>query len=141
MKLHWSPRNRSFGFIDGMGVTGLTGLLVARFVPVARLPFWGCALRKNTGWPCLGCGLTRAADRFSHGNILGALQANPLGTLLAAFFASCVLLSAIHLIFRTPVPNVEIEPREARWLRIALVVAIALNYAFVIVETRFPQLL
>src|SRR4051812_4705515 len=102
MKISWSRANRQFGFIEALGVTGLAGLLVGRFVPVARLPFWGCVLRQRTGWPCLGCGLTRVADRVAHFNVAGAWDANPLGTVAALLFASCALYTLLHLSFGVP---------------------------------------
>jgi len=120
-----------------MGLLGLIGLLVARYVPVAKLiPFWGCSFRQTTGWPCPGCGLTRAADRFAHFHFLRALEANPLGTVAAAAFAVSVVVTALHLIFAMPIPErlmTEDEWRRARW---AAVVAFALNYGFVIFATR-----
>ncbi|MFZ5470219.1 MAG: DUF2752 domain-containing protein [Myxococcota bacterium] len=142
MTLTWPKPNRSIGFIDALGITGLCGLLIARFVPVAKwIPFWGCPLRKTTGWPCPGCGLTRAADRLSHGNLLGALEANPLGTLAGLSFALAALLALLHLAFKLPVPEVSFSPKEWRVLRVALVIALLLNWAFVVVRTRFPELL
>lgn len=142
MHVHLPPPNRRFGALDALGVTGAVGLAVARWVPIARLvPFWGCALREQTGWPCLGCGLTRAADHFAHGNLLAALQANPLGTVAAAFFALCAVATLLHLAFAVPLPEVHLTPHEARRLRWALGAAVVLNYAFVIVQTRFPHLL
>jgi hypothetical protein len=141
VRLAWSPRNRSIGFIDAMGLTGTVGFLVARFIPVARLPIWGCPFRQATGWPCPGCGLTRVADRFSHGNLIGAWHANPLGAVGAFLFVVAILLTALHLAFRAPMPRLEVAPVEARWMRVALFTALAVNYAYVIVATRFPQLL
>ena len=61
VQVSWPPRNRSIGPLDVLGIVGLGGLLVARFIPVARLiPFWGCGFRRITGFPCPGCGLSRA---------------------------------------------------------------------------------
>jgi len=41
MQLSWPPKNRTVGPFDVLGLVGLGGLLVARFIPVARLiPFW-----------------------------------------------------------------------------------------------------
>jgi len=137
MKLDWPEPNRRIGFLDALGITGAFGFFVARFIPIARLPFWGCPLRRATGWPCLGCGLTRVADRFSHGNFSGAWNANPLGTLGAAFFAFAVVATLFHLAFRMPIPRPIVSPLEARWMRIGLVLAIVVNYAFVVVKTRF----
>jgi hypothetical protein len=141
VQIVWPARNRSIGPIDALGIVGLAGLLVARFIPVARLiPFWGCALRQRTGWPCLGCGLTRAADRFSHGDVVGALSANPLGTLAAAGFALCAAVAmVVHLAFGVPLPSVELAPGAKRKLLWVLGAALLLNYAFVVIQTRFPS--
>jgi len=65
MTLDWTPRERRFLLLHALGLAGVMGLLVARFIPLARLPFWRCALREHTGWPCPGCGLTRAAEGLS----------------------------------------------------------------------------
>ncbi|WP_224365854.1 DUF2752 domain-containing protein [Hyalangium versicolor] len=142
MKFHLPPANRKPGLVDYLGLIGLIGLLIARYIPVAKLiPFWGCMLRQTTGWPCLGCGLTRVADRVAHFNILGALDANPLGTVAALLFALMVVLSVLHLVFAMPIPRVELSPDEWSRVRIALAVLVAVNYAYVVVRTRFPHLL
>jgi hypothetical protein len=129
-------RNRSFTQTDALAVVGLVGFLVARFVPVARLvPFWGCSFRRLTGIPCPGCGLTRVAERMAHWNLAGALHANPLGTVVAAGFAVAVVLSALHLGFGVPVPELVLSPREwrrVRWAAVGLVVA---NYLWVVYAT------
>jgi hypothetical protein len=141
MKLEWPQPNRSIGLVDALGIAGGVGFFVARFIPVARLPFWGCTLRKATGWPCLGCGLTRVADRFAHGNFAGAWDANPLGTICAALLALCVMGMVLHLGFRAPIPRAIVSDREARWMRIAALAAILINYGFVVIKAKFPQLL
>jgi hypothetical protein len=134
--LTWPSPNRRFGFVDALGVCGLLGLLVARFIPVARLPFWGCTFRDYTGWPCPGCGLTRAADRVAHLNFSGAWEANPLGTLAAVGFALLAVAAFLHLVFGLPIPEAQLAPREQRRWRVGLVIALVANYAFVIVKTR-----
>lgn len=132
MQVYVHPRNRSFGALDAMGFVGLVGFLVARFVPVAKLiPFWGCGFRTYTGYPCPGCGLTRVADRFAHFNVVGALRANPLGTVAAAGFAAAMLLSAVHLVFRTPVPELVLNDREWARVRWGAVLLFLVNYAWV----------
>ncbi|HVE82546.1 MAG TPA: DUF2752 domain-containing protein [Myxococcales bacterium] len=141
MRVHWPAPNRVFGFVDAMGITGAVGLLVARFIPVARLPFWGCAIRRMTGWPCPGCGLTRVADRMSHFHFAGAWDANPMGTVAAALFMVAVVATVLHMGFKVPMPEAELSPREWFWLRTALAVLVVVNYAFVVVKTRFPFLL
>ena len=141
MRLEWPVPNRRFGVLDALAVTGLVGLLVARFVPVARLPFWGCAFREMTGWPCPGCGLTRAADRLSHLNFAGAWDANPLGTIAAVGFMVAIVLSALHLAFRMPMPSVRLTATERTGGYVLLALAVLLNWSWVVMKTRFPELL
>jgi hypothetical protein len=134
--------NRTPGFTDALGLVGLVGLLIARYIPVAKLiPFWGCALRETTGWPCLGCGLTRVADRVAHFNFAGAWDANPLGTVAALFFALMVVVTVLHLVFAMPVPQLELSPTEWHRVRIGLAALVLLNYAWVVVKAKFPYLL
>lgn len=133
MRLYLPKPNRSFGPADATGLIGLLGFLVARFIPVAVIiPFWGCMFREVTGIPCPGCGLTRVADRFAHFNVVGALKANPLGTVAAAFFALMMVWSFLHLAFKVPIVELvmdDAEWRKARWLTVFLFVA---NYAWVV---------
>jgi hypothetical protein len=137
VQLYIPPRNRIFGALDAMGVIGLCGLLAARFVPIARwVPFWGCGFRRVTGIPCPGCGLTRVADRFAHFHWVGAFKANPLGSLTAAFFAACVVGSALHLAFGMPLPELILDDKEWRRARWAAVLLFLANYAFVIYSFR-----
>ncbi|MCY1016347.1 DUF2752 domain-containing protein [Pyxidicoccus sp. MSG2] len=142
MKVLIPPRNRSFGTVDALGIAGIVGLLVARYIPVARLiPFWGCVLRERTGWPCLGCGLTRVADRVAHFNFAGAWEANPLGTVAALLFALAAVVMVLHLVFAMPIPEIQLSPREWNVVRVALPMLLVVNYAYVVVKTRFPHLL
>jgi len=130
-------RNRTLGTIDALGIVGLVGLLVARYVPVARIiPFWGCTFRETTGVPCPGCGLTRVADRVAHFNLLGALHANPLGTFAALVFAGAVVASAVHLIFGVPLPELRLDDKEWKRARYAAIGRFDANYAFVIFAYR-----
>jgi hypothetical protein len=136
VRLGFTPRNRTFGLLDALGVTGLVGLTIARFIPVARLPFWSCQFRRLTGWPCPGCGLTRAADRLAHLHFAGALLANPLGTLVGFFFVLTTVYMVVHLLVGLPTPEIELSQPEGRRVRIGLAAALLTNYAFVIVQTR-----
>jgi len=142
MKVLIPPRNRDFGALDAMGIAGVVGLLVARFIAVPRiLPFWGCVLREQTGWPCLGCGLTRVADRVAHLNFAGAWEANPLGTVAAFLFALAAVAMVLHLVFAVPIPEVRLSVREWNVVRVVAPIIILVNYAYVVVKTRFPHLL
>jgi hypothetical protein len=133
MQLFFPPRNRTFGAADAMALLGLVGFAVARWVPFARLiPFWGCGFRKVTGVPCPGCGLSRVADRFAHFHFLGALKANPLGTLAAGCFVVLIAGSLVHLIFAVPMPELVLNDREWKRVRWGAGLAFAVNYAWVV---------
>jgi Protein of unknown function (DUF2752) len=136
MTLSWLPPERRLTLLHGLGVAGVLGLLVARFVPVARLPFWHCTFRAHTGWPCPGCGLTRAADGLAHLHLGLAFESNPLGALVGCLLAGAAVLGVVQWLFRLPLPVLQLSRSEGRAGRIALVMAILANYAFVIVQTR-----
>jgi nitrate reductase gamma subunit len=119
------------GWLEIYGGIGLILLAIARFVPLSRLPFWGCALRKLTGFPCLSCGMTRSFDWFMHGRFLDSLLINPLGFLLA-------VLSIVGLLYlllrrwRPPRLAVDLTARQSFWVRVICVALLAGNWAFVI---------
>jgi hypothetical protein len=136
MTLHWTPRERSFTLLHALGLAGVSGLLVARFVPVARLPFWHCVFREHTGWPCPGCGLTRAADGLAHLRFGFAFESNPLGALVGCLLTAAAVLGLVQWLFRLPLPLPRLSAGEARAGRAAVVAAVLANYAFVIVQTR-----
>jgi len=136
MTLTWTPRERRFTLLHALGLAGVLGLLLARFVPVARLPFWRCVFREHTGWPCPGCGLTRAADGLAHLRLGFAFESNPLGALAGCLMAGAALLGLVQWAFRLSLPVPHLSPGEARASRVAVVAAVVANYAFVIVQTR-----
>jgi hypothetical protein len=136
MTLDWTPRDRRFTVLHALGLAGVMGLLVARFIPVARLPFWHCVFREHTGWPCPGCGLTRAAEGLAHLRLGFAFESNPLGALVGCLMAGAAVLGLAQWVFRLSLPVPRLSPAEARAGRAAVVAAVLANYAFVIVQTR-----
>jgi Protein of unknown function (DUF2752) len=136
MTFDWTPRERHFTLLHALGLAGVMGLLVARFVPVAQLPFWRCALREHTGWPCPGCGLTRAAEGLAHLRLGFAFESNPLGALVGCLLAGAAVLGLVQWVFRLPLPVPQLSATEARAGRSMVVAAALANYAFVIVQTR-----
>ena len=131
------PRDRTITSFEVLGIVGLIGLFVARFIPVAKLiPFWGCGFRKMTGYPCPGCGLTRAADHFAHLDLHGAFVANPLGMFGAACFLVAAVWTLLHFVFKVPTPRVWLDDLDWKWLRNVAIMAFVINYAFVIVQHR-----
>ena len=137
MTLRWAPRSREFRLLHALGLTGFLGLLAARLLPLEGLPFLRCAWREHTGWPCPGCGLTRVAVRVAHGDVNGAFDANPMGTVAALLFAACALLAGLQLLLAFPVPLLALNAKEARASRVAVLSAVAVNYAVVVVRVRF----
>jgi hypothetical protein len=138
--LIWPPPNRKIGTLDALALTGVLGLLVARFVPLARLPFWGCAMRETTGYPCPGCGLTRVAQGVAHLDLASAWSANPLGTVAALLFVAAIGLSLLHLAFALPMPKLVLTPRERTRVGVVGVAAVLVNYGWMLLTVAFPEL-
>jgi len=128
------PPKPTVGLLEVYGGIGVIMLLVARFIPLARLPYWGCGLRKLTGYPCLACGMTRSFDWFMQGRILDALLINPLGFLLAVLSVVGVLYLVLRPL-RLPRLEVELSDRASFWVRIVAVVLIFANWGYLVTRT------
>jgi hypothetical protein len=121
---------------DERQVALLWGVLAASALLLR--PFWlalapllpACPFRALTGIPCLSCGTTRAATALLHGEPLAALGLNPLATLAGAGFIAAGLLAPFWALAALPVPHLGTPAPRA--LRIALVAALLLNWAWVI---------
>ncbi len=88
-----------------------------------------CTLRRCTGIPCAACGTTRLLGALGRGDVLEALQLNPLILLLLAILAAVILLRIVG--GRTV--RLQLSRRE-KWLAGGLLgVAILANWAYVIV--------
>lgn len=55
------------------------------------LPMPPCLFKTLTGYPCPGCGGTRAAYALLHGDLLRALLINPLSCLLIIFYMAMLV--------------------------------------------------
>jgi hypothetical protein len=49
-----------------------------------------CSMVKLTGRPCPSCGMTTSFALLAHGDVVGSLKANWVGTLLAVFWAALI---------------------------------------------------
>ena len=66
---------------------GLSVLLRPLWLAAAgAMPF--CVWRASTGWPCPGCGSTRAIVRLLHADLPGAVALNPLAACGAVLFVA-----------------------------------------------------
>ena len=133
-ELQFRRPSQRFGLWSIYGVLGLLALLVARFIPVAVIfkPFWGCALRRTTGIPCMACGLTRAFDWEAHGHFLRAFQLTPLGALAPLCCAAVGLWGLAVLALRAPVPELKLDPRLGKLFRWTVVAMILVNWIYMI---------
>jgi hypothetical protein len=127
----YRPEEPAFGAPEWFGALGAPLILVARFVPLSRLPGWGCTFRALTGLPCPSCGMTRSFDWLARGRLLDALAVNPIGFALAAFSA-VGLLYLLARPLRPPRLSFQLSPRASLALRIGIGAALALNWAFLL---------
>jgi hypothetical protein len=105
------------------------GPLGERLAP--NLP--GCFFRSVTGLPCPTCGGTRAALALARLDLPAALHANPLVALALLFVVvGGVAAGAMALAGR----GVREPSRVPVWVRAGLVVALAANWFFLIVDGR-----
>lgn len=115
-----------------LGVGAAGAVLVALGARVG-LRFPRCTFHLATGYPCPGCGSTRAMLQLSHGHVLDALTFNPLTTVAAFAGAAWALYAATVLLFRQPRLRLgEMSPRAARGVRIGVFAAILANWGWVI---------
>jgi hypothetical protein len=64
-----------------------------------------CPFRLVTGLPCPGCGLTRSWVYLVHGQWLDSVAANPFGAVLLALGLAFVLMVAVAVTRRRPLPE------------------------------------
>lgn len=89
--------------------------LLGAALPALRVP---CVLKSLAGVPCPTCGLTRAAEALSRGDLSGALRLQPLGT--AAALAGLLALGAWCAARLAGVrPHLRLAAGEALGLRVA----------------------
>jgi hypothetical protein len=124
-------RTRAFGHPEVFAAIGALSFLVARFVPVLGLPFT-CPLRGLAGIPCATCGMTHAFVHLAHGEVARAVQASPLGALLAAGAWAFAVLDLARWLAGAPLPIPGV--RAARAAAAAGIVLLLANWAFLVVR-------
>ena len=114
------------------GAIALTAAAWLAYLPVPQLP---CQFKTVTGYPCPGCGSTRAVIALTQGRPLTALRLQPLMTpvyLLAAValaYAIVAVLLGRRLRWRLP-------PTLAVWWPAAVPVLIVATWLYLICDGR-----
>ena len=91
-----------------------------------------CPVRRLTGLPCPGCGLTRSWVYLAHGRWHDSVVAHPFGPVSVALVLALVVAVLVALVRRRPAPDLEALVRRpwlavllAGWLAFALVRLVA----------------
>jgi hypothetical protein len=109
----------------------ITVLLVA----IHFLPPGECIFHQITGYPCLTCGISRAADSFWAGDFGSMFYFNPLivtfGTGLFLFSLLKLLEYILHLRIR-----VNLSQRAAVLMRVSVGLSVVANWLFLIASKR-----
>lgn len=114
---------------------GAVGAVAVGVLHLDRLPFTVCTLKAMTGIPCFSCGSTRAFGRLFALDLSGALFMNPLMTLGALGMAAWGIADLALLPWGRAL-RVEVPSAFGRVLRIGVVVALVLNWVFLVVAGR-----
>jgi hypothetical protein len=126
-------RTPRFGHPEAFAAIGGLSFLAARFLPVLEAGF-ACPFRAATGLPCATCGMTHAFVLLARGELAAAFAASPLGALLAAGAWAYAALDLLRAALRLPWP--ELSPRALQGLAALSVLALAANWAYLILGAR-----
>ena len=110
---------------------GLTVLFRPLFL-AAAVAMPSCIWRASTGWPCPGCGTTRAIVRLLHVDLSWAFAVNPLAAGSVLAFVACGFAAPVWLAFGGQRPFVTGRARPA-WIA-GIAVAIVANWAWLVVS-------
>ncbi len=117
------------------GAIGLVATVAVGLLHLDRLGFAVCFFKVGTGLPCPACGSTRALGRLFEMDLSGAFAMNPLAT-VAAFVLVPWAVADLVLLTRGRALDADVAPPVGRGLRIAVVVAVALNWAWLVAAGR-----
>jgi hypothetical protein len=116
-----SARERLFAV--AFTASSLMALLILRlFNPATSGLFPPCPFRALTGLNCPGCGTSRGLHQLLHGNLLAALDLNPLMVLALPFMAYVFLSYALVALRGRGLPKVFI-PSPLIWVIFWVIIA------------------
>lgn len=133
-RLQWRPL--AAGELDHerlwLGVTAAGCALAATATRMGLTPP-PCLFHLATGYPCVGCGSTRAVLQLVRGNVGAAFMFNPLMTVIALGVAAYCIYAAAVLALGLPRFRVAgVSARSAMCLRLATVTVVAANWWWVL---------
>jgi len=105
-------------------------LAVYKFAPPTM-----CVFHELTGYPCLSCGATRAANALFEGDLFGMFYYNPLVVVFCAGLFFFSLFKLLEFIFRFKL-ILRLNRKTALGARLLLAVMVAANWLFLIVSGR-----
>lgn len=114
----------------------LTGILVASVVwrPADDGGFVICLLRRATGWPCMGCGLTRSFCAMGKGEVARAAGFHALGPALFVV-AGLYWLRALAAVARFDDVVARFDATVHRWrLGYVAIAAMLIAWAFTLYD-------
>lgn len=108
----------------------ITILGISRFLPLNR-----CLFHDITGYPCLSCGISRAANALFEGNIFGMISYNPLIVLFCVGLFFFSLFKFAEFIFRFRI-DLRFSSKYLIAIRILTVIVVIANWTYLIVMER-----
>ncbi|MEY2480667.1 MAG: hypothetical protein QOI04_1594 [Verrucomicrobiota bacterium] len=116
----------------------LGGLVVAAAWMTLHLPWPHCFFLAVTGHPCVGCGGTRAAIAFFHGDFIASSKWNPLAFVFLCGVALFDVYAAVVLVARVPRLRVKVSGTEKIFARSFVIALLAANWIYLL--SRPPQI-
>ncbi len=115
------------------------GTIVAHFLPMLPYQLPLCLFRLMTGYPCAGCGMTRAFEAAAHGHFKEAFEWHPIG--LALFIAMWLgaILAAYELLTNKPFDWEGWLKRWGAWIAWSLFFALIVLWILRLSYYRFGQ--
>jgi hypothetical protein len=108
----------------------LVSLALAAAWLTVGLPWPRCVFHAITGLPCITCGMTRCGVQFFQGHFLSAIKWNPLVFAVLCGVVVFNLYAFVVLVTRAPRVRIAFGSSQTRFLRGAIVAALALNWFY-----------
>ncbi len=109
------------------GAVALSLMVLSPLAPMIASGLWSCPFKSLTGLPCPSCGTGRAALALARLDPVHALVHYPLPAFAWTAFIAAGLAAGWRAWRGQPLPRIR---RLPVWVRIAVVVAIAANWAY-----------